>query len=265
MSGAEAPHAHDLGLREDMRVFSRRRALGLFAGAGAGVLLAACSGSQTTGSASVEAEGCITELPDEVLGPFPGNGSNGPDLIGDAAVVRRDITASIGGARGVAEGVPITLRLNVLDRAEDCRAFSGAAVYVWHCNREGRYSMYEDPVVGENYLRGLQEADGDGVVTFDTIFPGAYPGRFPHVHLQVFPSLDVAMSGSGQVKTSQFALPPQTCEAVYATAGYEGSRRDFPRTPLSSDIAFRDGSALQIPTVTGTPPGGLSASLTLAV
>jgi protocatechuate 3,4-dioxygenase beta subunit len=44
----------------------------------------------------------------------------------------------------------------------------------------------------ENYLRGVQEADDDGVVTFHSIFPGCYSGRWPHIHYEVYESLDAA-------------------------------------------------------------------------
>jgi protocatechuate 3,4-dioxygenase beta subunit len=42
---------------------------------------------------------------------------------------------------------------------------AGAAVYIWHCNRDGNYSLYSQAVTTENYLRGVQAADSNGVVT----------------------------------------------------------------------------------------------------
>jgi protocatechuate 3,4-dioxygenase beta subunit len=85
--------------------------------------------------------------------------------------VRRDITTSFGDASGTAEGIPLTISLNLTDVDNDCAPYAGAAVYVWHCDRAGGYSMYSEGLEDQNYLRGVQEADADGVVTFDSIFP----------------------------------------------------------------------------------------------
>jgi len=57
------------------------------------------------------------------------------------------------------------------------RPLPGAAVYVWHCDRAGRYSLYSSGVASENYLRGIQVTDAAGRVTFNSIFPAYYTGR----------------------------------------------------------------------------------------
>jgi protocatechuate 3,4-dioxygenase beta subunit len=44
-------------------------------------------------------------------------------------------------------------------------------VYVWHCDRDGGYSLCSDGITAENYLRGVQIADDQGVVKFTSIFP----------------------------------------------------------------------------------------------
>ncbi len=107
-------------------------------------------------------------------------------MLTESGIVRSDITGSFGSASGVAEGVPTTVKLKVYDlTGETTQILSGAAVYLWHCNREGEYSMYSEAVVDENYLRGVQEADADGNVEFTTIFPAAYSGRWPHMHFEV--------------------------------------------------------------------------------
>jgi protocatechuate 3,4-dioxygenase beta subunit len=95
-------------------------------------------------------------------------------------VVRKDISKSFGDASGVAEGLPATLEMRLLDVSGGGTALAGAAVYLWHCDREGRYSLYDPAVASENYLRGVQVSDRDGRLTFQTIFPGAYAGRWPH-------------------------------------------------------------------------------------
>ena len=53
----------------------------------------------------------------------------------------------------------------------------------------------------------MQETDANGKLTFQTIFPAAYSGRWPHMHFEVYESLDAATSGGAKLKTSQLALP----------------------------------------------------------
>ena len=66
---------HDRGLSHDLpTLLNRRRALGLLTGAGLAAALAACS-SDEGGTAST------TEIPEETTGPFPGDGSNGVNVL----------------------------------------------------------------------------------------------------------------------------------------------------------------------------------------
>ena len=147
-------------------------------------------------------------------------------------MVRSDITASFGDASGVAEGVPMTLEMTLIDVAGGGSPLAGAAVYLWHCTRDGQYSLYDEDVAGENYLRGVQESDDEGKVAFTTIFPGAYSGRWPHMHFEVYESLDAATSASTKLRTSQLALPEDACDAATHTEGYEGSVQNLDQTSL---------------------------------
>ena len=269
---------HDRGLSFDLpRLVSRRRALGLLAGSVGTVALAACGssdndatsttgtssddGSSTTGSS---ADGA-TEIPDETAGPYPGDGSNGPNVLAESGVVRSDITKSVGDASGVAEGVPTTVEMTLLDVAGGGKPLAGAAVYLWHCNIAGQYSMYDQDVADQNYLRGVQESDGDGKLAFTTIFPAAYAGRWPHIHFEVYESVDAATSASSKLKTSQIALPAETCELVYATEGYEQSVQNLSQTSLDTDNVFSDGYASQLATASGTVDSGIAVKLNVGV
>ena len=102
-------------------------------------------------------------------------------------------------------------------RRPTSRRSSGAAIYLWHCDRDGNYSLYSEAAADENYLRGVQEAADDGSLEFTTIFPACYAGRWPHMHFEVYESLDAATSASNKLRTSQLALPQDVCETVYAT------------------------------------------------
>jgi hypothetical protein len=126
--------------------------------------------------------------------------------------------------------------------------------------------MYSPGVEGENYLRGVQEAGSDGRVEFTSVFPACYQGRWPHVHFEVYPSLDQATDVSYKVATSQIALPPETCEDVYGTAGYESSLRTYAGVSLARDNVFgEDGGVHQLGTVSGTIQDGLTVTLVVPV
>jgi len=190
-------------------------------------------------------------------------------VLTESGIVRSDLTHSFGSASGVAEGVPLTLRFTVLDVGDGGSPLAGAALYAWHCDREGRYSMYDDAIKDENYLRGVQETASDGTVTFTTIFPACYSGRWPHVHFEVYPDLSSATSASGKLRTSQLAMPEDVCKEVYATTGYERSVQNLGQVSLASDNVFGDGYSLQLATVTGSvtgsADGGLTATLNVPV
>jgi protocatechuate 3,4-dioxygenase beta subunit len=241
------------GLARDL-LLDRRRLLG-WIGAAACVPFA-CTERESAGAT-------CERIPEETGGPFPGDGTNGPNALDLEGIVRRDIRTSIGAMRGTAEGLPLTVRFRVLDTARGCAPASGRAVYLWQCDRDGRYSLYS--VRDQNYLRGVQVTDADGVVTFQSIFPAAYFGRWPHVHFEVYPSLAKASSASAVLATSQIAMPRDVCEQVFGTSGYEQSRSNFSRMSLERDPVFRDGVALETPTVGGALSSGLSVSLDVGV
>lgn len=203
-------------------------------------------------------------IPNETAGPYPGDGSNGPDVLLESGIVRSDITSSFGSSTTTAAGVPLTISLTVTD-SDSGDPLPGHAVYLWHCDQEGRYSMYSEGVEGENYLRGVQEADADGVVTFTSIVPACYDGRWPHVHFEVYESLDVATSSGAITATSQLALPQDVCDTVYATAGYEQSVENLARVSLSTDGIFSDGYDTQMAATTGSVSRGYTATLTVPV
>ncbi len=268
----DAVDDHDRGLAFDLSTLvHRRQALKLLGGAAVVAVAAACGSSNNSdskaasttsstaaGSSSTTPSSATgsstTPIPEETAGPFPGDGTNGPNVLTESGIVRRDIRSSFGASSGTAEGVPATVKLTVLDSATG-GALPGAAVYLWHCDRDGNYSMYSQGAADQNYLRGVQEAGSDGSVTFQTIFPAAYSGRWPHMHFEVYPSLAEATKAGTPVATSQLALPEDSCDLVYATSGYEQSVTNLARTSLATDMVFSDGVSQQTPTVTGNVDG----------
>jgi protocatechuate 3,4-dioxygenase beta subunit len=259
-------------VRDVTALLDRRGALRLLAGTSL-VALAGCgskarSTARPSPSASAAAtaatSGSLEEVPAETAGPYPADGSNGPDVLSQAGVVRSDIRTSFGDASGVAEGVDLTVVLALQDLRG--RALPEAAVYLWHADREGRYSLYSPGVTQENYLRGLQPANPDGTVTFRTVWPGCYPGRYPHLHFEVYAGVADAAAGKDPVATSQLALPADACRTVYGGEGYSGSAQSFAGTSLASDMVFGDdGGARQVAAVTGAAASGYTARLVVPV
>lgn len=137
----------------------------------------------------------------------------------DPKLVRRDITES-------RPGVPLQLRMQVI--TAQCRPVEKARVDVWHCDAQGLYSGYMQQRPGmagktdnETFLRGTQTTDADGIVIFDTIYPGWYRGRTTHIHYKIF--LDETT-----VLTSQIFFPDALSQYLYENAASyrRGETRD---------------------------------------
>lgn len=92
------------------------------------------------------------------------------------------------------EGVPLFLDIQLIDTST-CYPIADAFVDIWQANATGVYSgvvgldngNFEDKSnVNTNFLRGIQQTNSNGVVQFQTIFPGHYEGM--HVtRAQVLP------------------------------------------------------------------------------
>jgi protocatechuate 3,4-dioxygenase beta subunit len=91
------------------------------------------------------------------------------------------------------DGIGLHLDLRVR-AAPGCGPVAGAWVAVWHASPGGIYSGETPSPNCQNgdasareasWFRGSDTTDGEGRVTFFTRFPGWYPGRTPHLHLQI--------------------------------------------------------------------------------
>lgn len=224
--------------------------------------------SSSTGSSSSTTSTC-TALPTETNGPYPADGTqtgSNPNALVLSGFKRSDIRSSIGTASGTATGIPLTLQITLADVANSCAALAGLAVYIWHCDKDGAYSLYTLP--NENYLRGLQVSDAQGQLSFTTVFPGCYPGRWPHIHFEVYASDTTATSspwGDWRL-VSQIALPETSCRAVYANSMYGSSLSNLNRLSLSTDNVFsNDSGVTQLATVTGSNSAGYTATITVGL
>ena len=247
--------------------------LGCGGGADATMTSSSSSSSSTTSSGSsssgTSSSSCPV-IPEETAGPYPGDGtnSNGSGIVNVltvSGVVRKDIRSSFNGATAVADGVPLTIKLKINNANASCGAAGGFSVYLWHCDKDGNYSLYSSGVTNQNYLRGVQEADSNGEVSFTTIYPGCYSGRVPHVHFEIFPSLAKSSSVLNRIKTTQLTFPMATSQEVYTDTRYTSSVRNLAQISFATDNIFSDGTSLQMATVTGNVKDGYVATLTVNV
>ena len=280
-------HLHE-GLAADLErlletATSRRQSLRWLLSGMAALPLAGCGGGGSVGSVGAGAAGSSTGstsssgssgstsascavIPEETGGPYPGDGTNSngsgvANALTLAGIVRSDIRTSVAPGSATAQGIPLTIKLQLVNVSASCASIAGAAVYLWHCDRDGNYSMYASGLTKENYLRGVQEADANGIVSFTTIFPGCYAGRMPHVHFEVFPTLAKAASAAGRIKTSQFTFPMATLNEVYANSSYATSSRNLASISYATDNVFSDGTSLQMGAVSGNASTGYTVTL----
>ncbi len=259
------------------RDLTRRKVV--VAGAGAVAAVGVGGAVVATASAGTNEKGTTTPLSStnasagEECYRLTSETTEGPYYI-DADKIRQDITED-------KEGIPLTLRLKVID-SETCEPLRDAAVDIWHCDALGLYSGYEsfsegggtaptdapsgeptgEPPTGEppaggggggheeptsdtRYLRGTWRTDKQGRVTFTTIFPGWYRGRCVHIHTKVHVDgewTDAGYEGGTTCHTGQFFFDEESVLASAEVAPYSTSTTE--RTTLDDDTIY-DGSGTQ--------------------
>ncbi len=125
-------------------------------------------------------------------------------------IERQDISEGV-------TGLPTRLAIRVVDDA--CNPVAGAIVDIWHCAPGGLYSG-EDAnevctegdaaAIAGRWFRGMLTTDAEGRVDFNTCFPGWYPGRAVHIHIQI-------RKGEDTWSTSQLFFDEALIADVYTT------------------------------------------------
>ncbi|MCX5332945.1 intradiol ring-cleavage dioxygenase [Streptomyces sp. NBC_00140] len=236
------------------KTITRRRAIAVTGGtvAAGGLAIAGyqsafaddATTADATASASATSTGseCMTLMTSVTEGPY----------YLDGALVRKDITEG-------KSGVPLTLRLTVVDATDGCTPVPGAAVEIWHCDAWGYYSGYTTANPGgsapaesedgstandQTYLRGYQIANGNGVVKFETIFPGWYTPRTCHIHVKVHTGgekEDGTYEGGKVNYTGQFFFDDTVAEEIFTLEPY--SQHSGSYTTLDNDMVYDGGGA----------------------
>lgn len=248
-------HDHDLGLANDLgMIATRRRLLGLM-GSAAVVTVGGCDQLAFFGRAEADTIGmaadgreCVAH-PAETEGPFPADGSNRAhgtlaNVLKESGVVRKDMRTNLTGV-GSAAGVELRLTTTLVAVGAACAPLANHAIYLWHCDAEGRYSIYDLPAA--SYLRAVGVTDASGRAEFVSIVPGCYAGRYPHMHFEIYPSLRQATDYRQRLLTSQLAIPADACADVYGRLpAYQASVGNFAKSPLERDGIFRDNTPRQL-------------------
>ena|SRR5262244_535425 len=229
------------------RPTTRRSVLRTLGGAGA-LVIVGC-GSERAGGTDGGPSGC-PPIPDETLGPYPDR----LGMLTDPTYNRSDITEG-------KPGLPLRVVLSVVNTSRACASVPNAQVIIWQCDADGHYSEYAGQPGGfdgtnATFLRGVQTTDGNGQVTFRTIYPGWYPGRATHIHVEVY------VNGVAK-KVTQLAFPETITSAVYGTGVYAAKGQN--PQPNATDNVFADSLQSELATLVGDIRSGYTATLTLGI
>ncbi|MDQ8037672.1 MAG: intradiol ring-cleavage dioxygenase [Pedobacter sp.] len=239
----------------------RRRVLGLIGAAGL-LGLAGCKSGDgeaatkngSTGSAGSTASGgsasgsCVL-VPAETDGPYPLYA-----MLSNASTLRSDI-------REDRTGVPLTLTMSLQDVNNSCVPINNAAVYIWHCDKDGNYSGYGS-AAGKTWLRGIQLSNSNGQVTFTTVYPGWYPGRITHIHVQIYLNDNLAVTATA---ITQLAFPQEVTREVYNSSLYSAHGQNTSVSSFAADNVFSDGTGRQMLEMAGDSSSGYTAAITLGI
>jgi protocatechuate 3,4-dioxygenase beta subunit len=236
------------------REIDRRSLLGAGGLLGLGAVLAACSAGRPSSPAARGATSApaSSAAPTTSPPPAPPPAPSAVDLLGaagtctltpktiagptwfDAHAVRSDV-------RDGRPGTELALALRV-QGATGCAPVVGAVVDLWQADAGGVYSGFRGARPGQGgspggrdeygqpqsrptdpgrWLRGTQATGSDGVVQFTSIYPGWYPTRTPHLHLEVHVD-------ARTVLTTQLFFDDAVSDAVFAAdpAYQQHGRRD---------------------------------------
>lgn len=214
------------------------------------------TGSGSSSGSGNESGGACTVSPTETEGPFP---TKTPSSL-ERSDIRDDRT-----------GVALSIKINILNKNNNCAALAGAIVDIWHCDKDGYYSEYGGTSMqsvnytGVHFLRGRQVSDANGLVTYTSIFPGWYQGRSTHIHVHIYNA-----SGTSLLVT-QIAFPEGTSSAVATINSSAGTSYGYSKgmtgyTYNANDNIFSDDTAgVELSTVTGSISAGYVLTHSIAV
>lgn len=148
-------------------------------------------------------------------------------------------------------GIPLFLDVQFVDTST-CEPVPAVLVDLWHCNSTGVYSgvtasgngdMNDTGNLDATFLRGIQQTDVNGVVQFESVFPGHYTGRATHIHIMSHAVGNTTIRTNGTILSSngtthashvgQIFFDQDLISQVEATEPYASNTQDI--TPNSED------------------------------
>lgn len=102
-------------------------------------------------------------------------------------------------------GYKIIYKLKIQNK--NCKPLPNLTVSLWQANSQGQYSLVK------NSLRGNQLTNKQGLVTFESIFPGWYPTRAAHLHVKI-------LSQDQTLLSTQLFFPQELVDKIYQTKPY---------------------------------------------
>lgn len=125
------------------------------------------------------------------------------------------------------------LEMQFIDTAT-CEPVPSLLLDIWACNSTGIYSGIDtsqgEGGLNSTYMRGVQQTDCEGVVEFDSIFPGHYTGRATHQHVLAHTNATVLPNGTFSGGTvshiGQLFFDESLRSAVEATYPYNTNTQD---------------------------------------
>ena len=139
-------------------------------------------------------------------------------------------------------GLPTTMFFQIV-RESDCSPIVNAGVDLWHADYAGIYSGFANQgTQGRVFLRGRQYTNQQGIVQFDTIFPGWYPSRTAHVHIKVYPTANTVVTSQGYFD-QLLGFSGSVSDAIYRYLPPYSSRGAAP-TRNSNDNLFTSDTVM---------------------
>lgn len=247
---------HSFSRRDAVRLLSLAGVVGL-SGCGNSKSVTSSSSSGTTTSTGSGSSTACTRGTSTTEGPYWVDGDTASPKRAD---IRADTitTAKQNGYNGVA----LSLNFAVYTYSSNgCTPLENARVDVWHCDAQGIYSDEASQnetsldYSEDNFLRGYQLSDANGLVSFSTIFPGWYTGRTTHIHLRIR-----TYDSSGNVSinsTTQVFFDDAIATTVYGSSSYYS--RSKTRDTYNTNDSIYQSSLLM--SVSGSVSDGYSNTL----
>ncbi|KAJ5253918.1 hypothetical protein N7497_011016 [Penicillium chrysogenum] len=105
------------------------------------------------------------------------------------------------------EGIPLYMDIQLIN-TNTCEPIPEIYMDLWHCNSTGVYSGVvasgngnsdDETNLNTTFNRGVQKSNKEGVIQFQSNFPGHYTGRATHIHVLTHPANETKVLANGTI------------------------------------------------------------------